>query len=99
MGRVKSSMVVYWDFEIFDVPQKIWAQSVKLFGRILETNEQTDKPNLYIDLEKKTQEGGWKTPPPPSRDGIRDFQVVIKFRHLTKEKKIDFYRTNLTKIS
>jgi len=41
-----------------EVPQKIWAQSVQPFWRLLDTNKQTDvqtpkqtdKPNLYIDL-------------------------------------------------
>ena len=36
-----------------EFPQKIWARSVQPFGRLLdtnrETNKQTDKPNLYID--------------------------------------------------
>ena len=32
-----------------DVPQKIWAPSVQPFSRLLDTNKQTDKPNLYID--------------------------------------------------
>jgi len=39
--------------ESLDVPQKIWARSVQLFWRLLDTNRQTDrqtdKPNLYID--------------------------------------------------
>ena len=29
--------------------QKIWARSVQPFWRLLDTNKQTDKPNLYID--------------------------------------------------
>ena len=29
-----------------DVPQKIWARSVQPFWRLLDTNKQTDKPNL-----------------------------------------------------
>ena len=33
-----------------DVPQKIWARSVQPFRRLLDTNKQTDKPNLYIDF-------------------------------------------------
>jgi len=33
-----------------NVPQKIWARSVQPFLRLLDTNRQTDKPNLYIDL-------------------------------------------------
>ena len=35
--------------ESLDVPQKIWAWSVHPFWRLLDTNRQTDKPNLYID--------------------------------------------------
>ena len=31
------------------VPQKIWARSVQPFERLLDTNKQTDKPNLYIE--------------------------------------------------
>ena len=53
-------------------------------------NERTHRQAKFIDLEKKTTGGGRKTPPPPSRDGIRDFQVVIKFRHPTKEKNSIF---------
>ena len=30
-------------------PTKIWARSVQPFRRLLDTNKQTDKPNLYID--------------------------------------------------
>ena len=35
--------------ESLDVPQKNWARSVQPFRRLLDTNRQTDKPNLYID--------------------------------------------------
>ena len=34
------------------MPQKIWARSVQPFWRLLDTNKQIDKPNLYIDLLK-----------------------------------------------
>ena len=37
-----------------DVPQKMWARSVQSFWRLLDTNKQTDrqtdKPNLYIEV-------------------------------------------------
>ena len=40
--------------ESLDVPQKIWARSVQPFWLLLDTNKQTnkqtDKPNLYIDI-------------------------------------------------
>ena len=40
--------------ESLDVPQKSWARSVQPFCRLLDTNKQTDrqtdKPNLYIDI-------------------------------------------------
>ena len=40
--------------EPLDVPQKIWARSVQPLRRLLYTNKQTDrqtdKPNLYIDV-------------------------------------------------
>ena len=32
-----------------DVPQQIWARSVQPFWRLLDTNKETDKPNLYVD--------------------------------------------------
>ena len=38
-----------------DVPQKIWARSVQPFWRLLDSNrqtdKQTDKPNLYIEVK------------------------------------------------
>ena len=43
-----------------DVPQKIWARSVKPFWRLLDTNKQTDKPNLYIDSIKLAMAVGKK---------------------------------------
>jgi len=36
-----------------NVPHKIWAWSVQPFWRLLDTNKQTDKPNLYIEDERK----------------------------------------------
>ena len=33
-----------------EVPHKIWAWSVQPFWRLLDTNRQTDKLNLYIDI-------------------------------------------------
>ena len=40
--------------ESLNVPQKIWARSVQPLLRLLDTNKQTnkqtDKPNLYIDI-------------------------------------------------
>ena len=36
-----------------DVSQKIWARSVQPFRRLLDTNKQTDKPNLYKDCSPK----------------------------------------------
>ena len=32
-----------------EIPQKMWARSVQPFWRLLDTNKQTDKFNLYID--------------------------------------------------
>ena len=43
-----------------DVPQKIWARSFQPFWRLLDTNIQTDKPNLYLeDYATKTWENIW----------------------------------------
>ena len=38
-----------------DVPQKNWTRSVQPFWRLLDTNKQTDKPNLYIDIQGKSK--------------------------------------------
>ena len=43
-----------------DVPQKIWARSVKPFWRLLDTKKKTDKPNLYIDSIKLAMAVGKK---------------------------------------
>ena len=39
-----------------EVPQKIWARSVQLLGRLLDTNKQTEKQNIYIDVRIKETE-------------------------------------------
>ena len=45
--------------ESLDVPQKIWGWSVQPFWRFLDTNKQTDKqtdkPNLFIDIDENTK--------------------------------------------
>ena len=32
----------------YEIPHKIWARSMQPFWRLLDTNKQTDKTNLYI---------------------------------------------------
>ena len=54
-----------------EVPYKIWARSVQPFQRLLDTNGQADKTNLYIDVVRG--EGS------ATGDKIRNETSIYKF--------------------
>ena len=56
------------------MPQKIWARSVQPFDVYwIQTNKQTDKPNLYIDRDTEKQK--WAKAKKSKRKALRHFKV------------------------
>jgi len=73
------------------VPQKIWARSVQPFWRLLDTNKQTDtqtdKPNLYIDIYHN-QSNKW------NKNLLLSFTKILNncsFKKRWKKIRFDFF--------